>query len=342
MIIVMRANADAREIQKVSEKIAELGFKPHVIKGIERTVIGAIGDNRFKERLKTLVSIKGVDNVYPITKPYKLAARSTKHEDTIVDVDGVKVGGDNFVVMAGPCSVENKDQMQETAKAIKASGASMIRGGAYKPRTSPYSFQGLEEEGLKLLKEAKKNSGLPIVTELLSVNAAKLIETYTDLIQIGARNMQNFSLLRDAGKLNRPILLKRGLSATLEEWLMSAEYILAEGNYNVILCERGIRTFETAYRNTLDLNAVPKMKQKTHLPIIVDPSHGTGDIALIPAMAKAAIAAGADGLMIEVHPEPEKAFSDGPQSLTLPQFDQLMKELKPYIKLAGKKLVTIK
>ncbi len=340
MIVVMKTSATDSDIQDISKRVEAFGFTPHVIRGVRQTVIGAIGDAD-KDRIHALSSQPSVERVFPVSKPYKLAARSSKSEDTIVNVGKVKIGGGNFVVIAGPCSIESEEQLLTTARGVKASGACMLRGGAYKPRTSPYSFQGMEEEGLKLLKKAFDETGLYTDTELVDIQNTQLVADYVDMIQVGARNMQNFALLKGLGKVNRPILLKRGLSATLEELLMSAEYIMSEGNYDVILCERGIRTFEKAYRNTLDLNAVPALKGMTHLPIIVDPSHGTGRIDLIPAMSKAAIAAGADGLIIEVHPKPEEALSDGPQSLTLAQFDQLMKEIKPFVEAAGKRLVTL-
>jgi len=341
MIIVMNPSANQDDINFVIEKIRSLNLTPHALPGVERTIIGAIGDTKSKDTLKTLVNHISVDNVYPIAKPYKLAARSTKHEDSIVNVNNIPIGGKHFVVIAGPCSVENETQITSTAAHIRQQGAALLRGGAYKPRTSPYSFQGLEEEGLKLLKKSKDQSGLGIVTELLSAHTTQLVDHYSDLIQIGARNMQNFSLLKEVGKVKTPVLIKRGLSATIDELLMSAEYVLAGGNYNVILCERGIRTYEKAYRNTLDLNAIPKLKELTHLPIMVDPSHGTGQVNMITPMAKAAIAAGADGLLIEVHPKPEEAYSDGEQSLTFKQFSDLMTAIKPYIELAGKELVVL-
>ena len=340
MIIVMKSKASEAEIGEVSNRVEELGFTPHVIAGVERTVIGVIGDND-KERIKALSNNKAVDKVYPVSKPYKLAARSSKEEDTVIQIGDVQVGGGTFVVIAGPCSVETEDQILESARGVKKAGAQLLRGGAYKPRTSPYSFQGLEEDGLKLLEKAKKETGLRFCTELVSPHDTELVAKYTDIIQIGARNMQNFAMLKTLGNTKCPVLLKRGLSATLDELLMSAEYIMSEGNYQVMLCERGIRTFEKAYRNTLDLNAVPALKGMTHLPVIVDPSHGTGRIDLIPTMSKAAIAAGADGLILEVHPKPEEAYSDGPQSLTIPQFEQLMEDIKPFIEAAGKKLVIL-
>ena len=341
MIIVMKKTATEADILLISSKVEKLGLTPHVIKGVERTVIGAIGDSTNKERVSSFATYDYVDKVYPVTKPYKLAARSSKEEDTVIHVGDVQIGGGTFVVIAGPCSVESREQILESAAIAKEHGASLLRGGAYKPRTSPYSFQGLEEEGLKLLKEAKDKYGLGVTTELMSELTTDIVAEYSDIIQIGARNMQNFALLKGLGRVKRPVLLKRGLTATLEELLMSAEYIMSEGNYDVILCERGIRTFEKAYRNVLDLNAVPALKQMTHLPIFIDPSHGTGRVDLVPAMSKAAIAAGADGIIIEMHPNPAEAFSDGPQSLNPEQFATLMKEIKPFVEAAGKRLVIL-
>jgi len=338
MIIVMQANATPEQIQAVEDTIVELGYKPHEIIGVERKVIGAIGDERGKERLQMIESMRGVESVVPILKPYKLASREAQPQDSVIDVDGVLVGGKQIAIMAGPCSVESKDQICTTARLVKAAGANMMRGGAFKPRTSPYSFQGLEEEGLKLLWEAKKESGLPIVTEVMNPREVDLVAKYADVMQVGARNVQNFSLLKELGKLDKPILLKRGMMTTIKEFLMSAEYILSEGNRNVILCERGIRTFETATRNTLDLSCIPVLKLETHLPIIVDPSHGTGHWHLVDSMSKAAIAAGADGLMIEVHPDPAHAFSDGPQSLKPEKFAKLIQTLRPFIELMGRTL----
>ena len=338
MIIVMQQDATPEPIQAVEDQIIELGYKPHEIIGVERKVIGAIGDERGKDRLQMIESMGGVESVFPILKPYKLASRETKPNDSVIDVGGVAVGGKQIAIMAGPCSVESKDQICTTARLVKEAGANIMRGGAFKPRTSPYSFQGLEEEGLQLLMEAKKESGLPIVTEVMNPREVDLVAQYADLMQVGARNVQNFSLLKELGKLDKPILLKRGMMTTIKEFLMSAEYILAEGNRNVILCERGIRTFETATRNTLDLSCIPVLKQETHLPIIVDPSHGTGHWHLVDSMSKAAIAAGADGLMIEVHPDPVHAFSDGPQSLKPEKFAKLIQTLRPFIELMGRTL----
>ena len=334
----MQADATPEQIQAVEDTIVELGYKPHEIIGVERKVIGAIGDERGKERLQMIESMGGVESVFPILKPYKLASREAQPQDSVIDVDGVLVGGKEITIMAGPCSVESKDQICTTARMVKEAGANMMRGGAFKPRTSPYSFQGLEEEGLKLMWEAKKETGLPIVTEVMNPREVDLVAKYADVMQVGARNVQNFSLLKELGKIDKPILLKRGMMTTVKEFLMSAEYILSEGNRNVILCERGIRTFETATRNTLDLSCIPVLKLETHLPIIVDPSHGTGYWHLVDSMSKAAIAAGADGLMIEVHPDPAHAFSDGPQSLKPEKFAQLIKTLRPFIELMGRTL----
>ncbi|MBI4440294.1 3-deoxy-7-phosphoheptulonate synthase [Candidatus Woesearchaeota archaeon] len=337
MIIVLKPKASDKDIKAISDKIRKFGMAPHVSKGEQRTIIGAVGDERLFNQDQVL-AMPCVEKVLPILKPYKLVSREFKKEDTIVNVRGVKIGGNKLVVMAGPCSVESKQQLLIAAKAVKAAGATILRGGAFKPRTSPYAFQGLEEEGLKLLAEAREETGLPIVTEVMSSVDVGLIGKYTDIFQIGARNMQNFKLLKMVGRTKTPVLLKRGLSATLMELLMSAEYIMSEGNHNVILCERGIRTFCDHTRNTLDLNIVPVLKKLTHLPVIVDPSHGTGKADLVNPMARAGIACGSDGLMIEVHPNPVEAVSDGDQSLTPKDFAQLMKDLKPFAKAAGRTL----
>ncbi|MFH1070568.1 MAG: 3-deoxy-7-phosphoheptulonate synthase [Candidatus Glassbacteria bacterium] len=338
MIIVMQEGATRQQIDHVFDRIRELGYKVHPIYGAQRTVIGAIGDERGKFRLKSLESVPGVESVIPILKPYKLVSRELKEERTIVRVGEAAFGGEQFVVIAGPCSVENRDQIVETAKRVKKAGARLLRGGAFKPRTSPYSFQGLEEEGLELLAQAREATGLPIVTEVVTPQDIPLVARYTDVMQIGARNMQNFALLKQVGQIDKPVLMKRGLSATVNEFLMSAEYIVSQGNPNVILCERGIRTFETATRNTLDLSAVPLIKKLSHLPIIVDPSHGTGVPDLVGPMTKAAAACGADGAIIEVHIDPERALSDGEQSLTPDAFDELIKSLKPILKAEGRTL----
>ena len=339
MIIVMRKGASKDELAAVESRIAELGYTPHVIHGDTRNVVGAVGDERGKAVLQSIESMPGVENVVPILKPYKLASKEVKLERTVVEIaPGVTVGGDQLVVMAGPCSVESEEQILETAHAVKASGASVLRGGAYKPRSSPYSFQGMEEEGLKLLAMAREETGLPIVTEVVNPRDVDLVAKYADVMQVGARNVQNFALLKMLGTLDKPILLKRGMSTTIQEFLMSAEYILSEGNQKVILCERGIRTFETATRNTLDISAVPVLQEQTHLPIIIDPSHATGHASLVPSMCYAAVAAGADGLIVEVHPHPEVAASDGPQSLRPADFQVMMTKLAEFAKVVGKTL----
>jgi len=335
----MQAGAAKAEIDGVIAEIERLGYRPHPIYGVERTVIGCIGDERGKARLQALESMPGVEACVPILKPFKLASREVRKENSIIEVGPhVCVGGPRLAVMAGPCSVESEAQILDTARAVKHAGANILRGGAYKPRTSPYSFQGLEEDGLRLLAKAREETGLPVVTEVVDPHDTDVVAEYADLLQVGARNVQNFALLKRLGKARRPILLKRGMMTTLQEFLMAAEYILSEGNPNVILCERGIRTFETATRNTLDLNAVPVLKEWTHLPIIVDPSHGTGHWQYVTAMAYASIAAGADGLMIEVHPDPAHALSDGGQSLKPKRFEALMKGLEKFAAAAGRTL----
>jgi 3-deoxy-7-phosphoheptulonate synthase len=326
MIIVMNSKATADDIRHVVDRIEELGLKAHPSQGVERTIIGVIGDERLvkKEQLSLLPH---VEEVIPILKPYKLASREFHPADTIVEVAGVPIGGPMLVVIAGPCSVETEAQLMATANAVKAAGAHLLRGGAFKPRTSPYAFQGLGEEGLKLLAKAREETGLGIVTEVMESAEVDVVAEYADLLQVGARNMHNTKLLRSLARTRKPVLLKRNFSATLNEFLMSAEYLLAGGNTNVILCERGIRTFVDYTRNTLDLNVVPAVKQLSHLPILVDPSHGTGRQDLVIPMSRAAIAAGADGLIVEVHPNPSEAFSDGEQSLTPPDFQRLMKDI---------------
>ncbi|ABK99200.1 3-deoxy-7-phosphoheptulonate synthase [Pelobacter propionicus] len=339
MIIVMKAGATKKERDEVLKRIRELGYKPHVIHGSTRDVIGAIGDERGKAVLQKVESMHGVENVLPILQPYKLASKELKKEASLVRVnDQVCIGGQQLIVMAGPCSVESEEQIIESAIAVKAAGAQMLRGGAFKPRTSPYSFQGMEEEGLKLLAKAREVTGLPFVTEVINPETAELVAEYSDMLQIGARNAQNFALLKKVGQLKRPVLLKRGMSMTIQEFLMSAEYIMSEGNQSVILCERGIRTFETATRNTLDLSAIPVLKGKTHLPVVIDPSHGTGNHHYVAPMCYAAVAAGADGLMVEVHPDPENASSDGAQSLKPVKFAAMMEKLKLFAAAAGRTL----
>ena len=337
MIIVTRKNITNEDRARIEKRLTDLGFKLHTIVGVERLVIGAVGDKRLID-IHALESLPGVEQVVPILQPYKLASRDGKPEGTRVKVGKVEIGGDRLTIMAGPCAVENREQLMQAATGIAAAGAHILRGGAYKPRTSPYAFQGLQEEGLAILAEARAATGLPIITEVLNLPELETVAATADILQIGARNMQNFGLLRAVGQLRQPVLLKRGMSATVEEWLMSAEYILSEGNGQVILCERGIRTFETATRNTLDLSAVALAKTLTHLPVVVDPSHGTGKRALVAPMAKAAVIAGADGLILEVHPCPSEALSDGEQSLDLPEFTALMHDLKAVAELAGKRI----
>jgi 3-deoxy-7-phosphoheptulonate synthase len=329
MIVNMSSLATEKEIDHVIERIKECGYQAHVIHGAERTVIGAVGNNDRRTELEALRAAPGVEEVIPIAHPFKLVSRQLRPRPTIVNVAGVRIGGGNLVVMAGPCSVESRDQLLETARSVKSAGADMLRGGAYKPRTSPYDFQGLGVEALRFLREASVETSLPIVTEVMSEADVEVVAEYADMLQVGARNMQNFSLLRKLARFKRPILLKRGPSATIKEWLLAAEYLLAGGNADVVLCERGIKTFETATRNTLDLAAIALVKELSHLPVIADPSHGTGLRSLIRPMSKAAVAAGADGLMVEVHPCPERALSDGPQSLDLSGFAEMMKDLGP-------------
>jgi 3-deoxy-7-phosphoheptulonate synthase len=328
MIIVMKNHATEKQIEDVVRWIESVGYKAHPSIGVERTIIGAVGDNRGKEILRYAESLPGVEKTMPILKPYKLASRESHEGNSEIAVGAVKVGGADFVVMAGPCAIESEEQLLQTAYVAKKGGAQILRGGAFKPRTSPYSFQGMEEEGLKILNKVSAKTSLPTVTEVVNPADVDLVETYADMLQIGARNTQNFALLKKVGQSHKPVLLKRGMSTTIEELLMSAEYILSEGNPNVILCERGIRTFETATRNTLDLSAVPVLKELTHLPVIVDPSHAAGNWRYVIPLSRAAVAVGADGIIVEVHPEPEKAVSDGAQSLKPEKFYQLMEELK--------------
>jgi len=337
MIIVLSTDATDKEIAHIVEKVKSLGLKPMVSKGAERTIIGVIGEEDVL-RVQPLEIYPGVEKVMPVLKPYKLVSRDFKPENTVIDIRGVKIGGNKITVMAGPCSVEKKDLLIDIAKSVKKAGAEILRGGAFKPRTSPYSFQGLGEEGLKYLKEASDITGLLVVTELMDPRDLPLVEKYADIIQIGARNMQNFELLKEVGTSKKPILLKRGMAATIKDLLMSAEYILAKGNFNVMLCERGIRTFEDETRFTSDINAIPVIKSLSHLPVIMDPSHSTGKWGLVPPISKAAVAAGCDGLIIEVHSNPEEAFSDGVQSLLPENFAGLMKELKGVAKAVGRSI----
>ena len=344
MIVVMKAGASQQQIDRVFEKVQEFGFRVHPIYGELRTVIACVGDERGKFRLQALETLDGVENVVPILKPYKLASREWNESRTVITIPAphggnfspVVLGNGNIVVMAGPCSVESREQILLSAELVKQAGAKVLRGGAFKPRTSPYTFQGLEEEGLKLLAEAREKTGLLVITEVITPTDVPLVADYADILQIGARNMQNFALLKDIGKLKKPVLLKRGQSSTLKELLMSAEYIMSQGNEQVILCERGIRTFEEYTRNTCDLSAVPALKELSHLPVIVDPSHGTGVRSLVTPLAKAAIAVGADGLIIEMHPHPDVAFSDGAQSLTPEQFGVLMDWVRKLARVENK------
>ena len=333
MIISMRPHATREEIDHVCERIREFGYKVHSIEGEERVVIGAVGVGDVTDCLESLEATPGVERAVRISAPYKFVSKEFKKGRSLIKVNGTEIGGDEFIVMAGPCSVESEDQIMRTAESVAAAGARVLRGGAFKPRTSPYDFQGLELEGLKLLRKAKQATGLGIVTEIMSDRDVDLVAEYCDCMQVGARNMQNFALLKSLGSCGRTVLLKRGMSSTIKELLMSAEYIVAHGNPNVILCERGIRTFETATRNTCDISAIPVLNEMTHLPVVLDPSHAAGKRSLVPALARAGVAAGADGLLIEVHPCPEKAVSDGAQSLTLEDFRGLMRGLAPYIRL---------
>jgi 3-deoxy-7-phosphoheptulonate synthase len=339
-IIVIQPNTPEENVRHILKKLESKGLKANVSRGTERTIIGVIGDTSkvTEEEEDAIRAMTGVENVLRILKPYKLASREFKKDPTEIDVDGIVIGGTKIQVMAGPCSVENRVSLLSIAEKVKEAGATFLRGGAFKPRTSPYSFQGLGEEGLQYLVEAKKKTGLRIITELMDPRDLDVILKYTDIIQIGTRNMQNFRLLLEVGMVDKPILLKRGLSATIKEWLMSAEYIMSKGNQKVMLCERGIRTFETATRNTLDLSAIPVLKQLTHLPVVVDPSHGVGKWDLVAPMSRAAVAAGADALIIEVHTNPEEALSDGEQSLKPDMFAQMMKELKPVAQAVGREI----
>ena len=337
MIIVMKPDATKENIQKVEERLQQVGLKAHLSTGEDCTIIGVIGDRKKIANLEVSM-LEGVEKTVRITEKYKLVSRHFHPEDTIVDVDSVKIGGKEVVVMAGPCSVESIEQLREAAKAVKAGGAKFLRGGAFKPRTSPYDFQGLAEEGLKMLREVADEEGLKVVTEIVDKDDIELVGKYADIYQVGARNMQNFQLLKALGKAKKPVMLKRGLAATISEWLNAAEYVMAGGNEQVIFCERGIRTYETFTRNTLDLSAVAAIKELSHLPIIVDPSHGTGRWEMVRPMARAAVAAGCDGLIIEVHPHPEVALSDGDQSLTPKNFNALMGELGKICDVMGRTL----
>ncbi|MDD3270298.1 MAG: 3-deoxy-7-phosphoheptulonate synthase [Syntrophomonadaceae bacterium] len=326
MIIVMERNVDAEQLRMVGDRLKEKGFQVHLSQGVERTIMGAVGE-RTQAIMELFETMPGVEKIVPIMQPFKMASREFQNHATVVSVGNTIVGDGRVQIIAGPCAVEGRERFMEVALQVKEAGATMLRGGAFKPRTSPYSFQGLEEEGLKILAEARELTGLPVVTEIMDTRLIGMVAEYADLLQVGARNMQNFFLLRELGKVNKPVLLKRGPSATIEEWIMAAEYIISSGNPQVIMCERGIRTFENYTRNTLDLSAVPLIKQLTHLPVIVDPSHGTGKSKLVQPMALAAVAAGCDGLMVEVHQNPSEAWSDGPQSLTPANFKIMVKKI---------------
>jgi 3-deoxy-7-phosphoheptulonate synthase len=338
MIIVLKPGCGKKSLNMLTKKVEELGFQAHTIVGVERTVVGAVGDDRDKHLLYCLEALPCVEKLVPILQPYKLASREFKRETTMVKVGEARFGRGYFGVIAGPCAVESEKQITETAIKIKKTGARMLRGGAFKPRTSPYAFQGLEEQGLKYLAKAREQSGLPFVTEVVNPEDVGLVAGYADVLQVGARNVQNFSLLKKVGRTGKPILLKRGMSTTIQEFLMSAEYILSEGCNEIILCERGIRTFENATRNTLDISAVLVIQERSHLPIIVDPSHATGSRSYVPPLSYASMACGADGIMVEVHPDPLKALCDGPQSLRIEDFAALMKRLKAFSKVSEKKL----
>jgi 3-deoxy-7-phosphoheptulonate synthase len=327
MIIVMKRNAPEDQVQKIMDEMRSHGLQPMPLIGTERVVIAVIGDERVLD-VGHIKSLSGVSNVMPVLQPYKLASRETKYENTVIKVGDVEIGGKTVVMMTGPCTVETPEQMREAAKAVKKAGAHILRGGAFKPRTTPYSFQGMGEAGLKLLREVADENGLKVVTEVMDTRDVLLVAKYSDILQIGARNMQNFNLLKEVGKCNKPVLLKRGMCNTIKEFLLAAEYIMSEGNHQVILCERGIRTFETETRNTLDISSIPVIKELSHLPIIVDPSHAAGKRSLVPALSRAAIAAGADGLIIEMHPHPEEALCDGDQSITPDMLTDLMKDIK--------------
>ncbi len=337
MFIVMHQGHTEKELTEILERLTQMGFTGHVSQGVERTVVGVVG-RTYPELKETLEMWPGVDDVVPISRPHKLAGREFQSEDSVIKVGDVTIGGEALVVMAGPCAVETEEQLLQSARAVKAAGANILRGGAFKPSTSPYSFRGLGKDGLELLAQARRETGMPVITEVMTPHDVELVLRYADILQVGTRNMQNFALLDEVGKAQMPVMLKRGLSATIQEWLLSAEYILAQGNRQVMLCERGIRTFETYTRNTMDISAIPIIKKLSHLPIIADPSHGTGKWHLVTPVSLAAVAAGADGLMIEVHPSPEHALKDGAQSLTFENFQQLMAQVVPVAASVGRKM----
>ncbi|HEY3284631.1 MAG TPA: 3-deoxy-7-phosphoheptulonate synthase [Armatimonadota bacterium] len=340
MIIILKPSATEEQIASVTRVIEERNYGIHVIRGVEKTIIGCIGAPEHDKAMvaQQLEALPGVDSVVPVLKPYKIVSREAHPAKTLIKVGDVEIGGPRVVVMAGPCTVETEDQLLTAARAVKEAGAHILRGGAYKPSTNPYSFHGLGEDGLKILATAREEVGLPVITEVLDTRDVELVESYADILQIGMRNMTNFRLLSEVGMSRKPVMLKRGSASTIDEWLQAAEYIAAKGNFSIILCERGIRTFETATRNTFDINAIPAVQSVTHLPIIADPAHGTGRWQFVPAIAKAGIAAGADGVMIEVHPEPWKALKDGQQSLTISDFNRLMRELAPVANAVGRSL----
>src|ERR1700682_49564 len=338
MIIVLKSGISDADVDDVCRRITEMGYGPHITRGKFKTIVAAAGEERGRPDLRLLEAMETVESVMPVQQPFKLASREVRRDSTEVRINGVTEGGRDVVVMAGPCSVESEAQVLEVADRVKESGAKILRGGAFKPRTSPYAFQGLKEQGLKYLAEARKRTGLPVVTEVLETESVEMVAEYSDILQIGARNIQNFTLLRRVGEMGKPVLLKRGMATSIQEFLLSAEYILAAGNPNVILCERGIRTFETSTRFTLDLNAVPVVKKLSHLPVVVDPSHGTGHWEYVEAMAMSAVAAGADGLIIEVHPRPAEALSDGPQSLKPDRFAHLIAKIRRVAEAVGRSL----
>jgi 3-deoxy-7-phosphoheptulonate synthase len=338
MIIVMKHGASQGQIEAVVKRIEEQGFKVHLSRGEARTIVGIIGADEHKIQQESFEVMDGVEKTMRVMQPFKLASRDFAPHNTVINVNGVQIGGKQIAVMAGPCSVEGREMILETAHMVKEAGATILRGGAFKPRSSPYSFQGLGEEGLQYLAEAREATGLPIITEVMSVDEIELVGEYTDIFQVGARNNQNYSLLKALGKTNKPVFLKRGISGTINELLMGAEYVMSGGNMQVMICERGIRTYETATRNTFDVNALPLLKEMTHLPVAADPAHGTGMTKLVPAISKAAVAAGADVLMVEVHPDPARAWSDGAQSLNPEQFKQLIKELRPVAEAVGREI----
>ena len=339
MIVVMGAGSTPDDVERIQQHLSERGLRWQINEGVERSVIGVLGQT-YPELQDELEFMSGVSEVLRVSKPYKLASREFAPDDTVVKIgkDGVAIGAGNFVVFAGPCAVESEEQMIATARAVQDAGATVLRGGAFKPRTSPYSFRGLGEDGLKILATAREETGLPVITEVMSPGDVELVSSYADVLQVGARNMQNYSLLDEVGKTDKPVMVKRGFSATYEDWLLAAEYVMKQGNMNVVLCERGIRTFEDSTRNTFDLAAIPVLKKETHLPVVADPSHAAGRRDLVPALSYAAIAAGADGLLIEVHPDPEMAVSDGDQSLVFDEFDSLMAGLAPFAAAAGRTL----